>query len=103
MTNSTKRLMVKRFFSIYDGILMYAEQVVIPGALKKKILKDFHSGHPSIARMKTLMRSDVFWPNMDKEIEEKVNSCRGCVIAVKAPPVKFTPWPKMDRLGQGCI
>ena len=48
------------------------------------------------ARMKTLMRSYVFWPNMDKEIEENVKSYRGCRITAKAPPMKSTPWPKTD-------
>ena len=47
--------------------------------------------------MKALMRSYVFWLNMDKEIAENVKSCRGRVIAAKAPPVKFTMWPKTDR------
>ena len=39
---------------------MYGEQVVIPGALKKRILKDFHIGHPGIATMKALIRSYAF-------------------------------------------
>ena len=48
--------------------------------------------------VKALIRSYVFWPNMDKEIEENVKYCWGCVIAAKAPPVKFTPWLKIDEL-----
>ena len=51
-------------------------------------------------RKKTFMRNYVLGPNMNKEIEEKVTSCRDCVIATKAPPGKFTHW--ID-LGQGCI
>ena len=43
---------------------MYGEGVVIPRTLK--IIKDFHTGHPSIVRKKALTRSNVFWPNMDK-------------------------------------
>ena len=84
------------FFSICDRILKYNEQVVILGALKR-ILKDFHTDHLGMARIKALMRSYVFWLNMDKELVENVESCRSCVIAGKAPPVKFTPWPKTDK------
>ena len=51
----------------------------------------------STARMKALMRSSVFWPNIDKEIEANVKSFRGCAIAAKVPPMKFTPWTKTDR------
>ena len=31
--------MVRRFFSIYDGIFMYSKQVMIAGALKERIIK----------------------------------------------------------------
>ena len=35
---------------------------------------------------------------MDKEIKENVKSYKGCTIAAKAQPVKFTPWLKTNRL-----
>ena len=47
--------------------------------------------------MDALMRSHVFWPNMDKETEENVNFCCGCEIAVKTAPVEFTAWRKTNR------
>ena len=43
------------------------------------------------------MRSYVFWPNIDEEIEKNVKSCRVCMIATKPQPVKFTSWPKTYR------
>lgn len=46
--------------------------------------------------MKSLMRSFVYWPNMDRDIENAVAKCKGCALAAKAPPVKFNPWPKTD-------
>lgn len=45
----------KDCLSVCDRMLMYGERVVIPGALQKRILKDFHTGHPSISRTKVLM------------------------------------------------
>ena len=60
------------------------------------ILKDFHAGHPGSTRMKSLMRSYIRWPNMDKYIENAVKSCKGCVLTAKAPPIKFNPCPKTD-------
>ena len=84
-----KRTSELRTFSLY-------ERVVIPSTLQKCILKDFHAGHPGSTRMKSLMRSFVYWPNMDKDIENAVKSCKGCALAAKAPPIKFNPWPKTD-------
>ena len=69
---------------------------MLPVVLQKLILKEFHQGHPGIGRMKALMRSYTYWPNIDKDIEQVVKTCKGCQLAVKAPPVKFTLWPKTD-------
>ena len=72
-------------FSLFDEVLLYSERFVIPTTLQRRILKDFHAGHPSITRIKGLMRSYMYWPNMDKEIENIVKSCKGCALAAKAP------------------
>ncbi|GAB1605961.1 uncharacterized protein K02A2.6-like, partial [Argonauta hians] len=84
-------------FSVCDEELLYSERVIVPSVLQKRILRDFHVGHPGITRMKSLMRSYVYWQNMDKDIENTVKSCRGCALAAKAPPTTFSPWPKTDR------
>ena len=42
------------------------------------------------------MRSYIFWKNLDKDIENMIRSCTGCALAAKSPPIKFSPWPKMD-------
>ena len=83
-------------YSMCDEVLLYAGRVVMLVVLQKQILKEFHLGHPGIGCMKALMRSYTYWPNMDKDIEQVVKTCKGCQLAAKAPPVKFTPWPKTD-------
>lgn len=83
-------------YSICDEVLLYAGRVVMPVVLQRRMLKEFHQGHPGIARMKALMRSYIYWPKMDKDIEQIVKACRGCQLAAKAPPVKIIPWPKTD-------
>lgn len=50
---------VAEAFSVCDQVLLYRDRVVIPATLHKKILKDFHTGHPGATRMKSLMRSCV--------------------------------------------
>ena len=70
--------------------------VLIPSTLQKCILKDFHAGHSGSTRMKSLIRSYVYWPNMDKDIENAVKLCKGCAQVAESPPLKSNPWPKMD-------
>ena len=73
-------------FSICLQTLMYADRVVIPSTLQRRILKEFHSGHPGMSRMKALMRGYTYWPRMDRDIEKIVRECQGCQLA--APPVQ---------------
>ena len=81
---------------------MYVQRVVIPRVLRKKVLKEFHLGHPGISRMKSLMRSYTYWPKMDQDIEDLVRHCKGCQLAVKSPSVRTQPWPKTD-IPRSCI
>ena len=74
--NQTKRelmnhkILKNNIFSTCNDILMYEERGVIPAVLTKKILKDFHTGHPRMSRMKALIQSYVYWSSMDKDIEK---------------------------------
>ncbi len=61
-------------FSLFDEVLLYSERVVILTTLQKRFLKNFHAGHPGVIRMKSLMRSYVHWPNMNKDIENIAKS-----------------------------
>ena len=88
-----QKVKTNNIFSTCNGILMYGERVVIPAVLTKKILKDFNTGHPIMNRMKALMRSYVYWPGMDKDIENMMKSCKSCASVAKVPPIKFNPWP----------
>lgn len=71
-----------------------SERVIIPYSLQKKILKQIHIGHPGIVRMKSIARSYVYWPNIDRHIEDLVRQCNGCSSAAKAPPkALLSSWP----------
>lgn len=94
---ATKDNSLSEVYSLCDNVLLYSERVVIPKKLQKRILKDFHGGHPGKNRMKSLMRNYVYWPAMDKDIMEMIKTCRGCALAAKAPPTTFKPWPKTEQ------
>ena len=63
-----------KLYSICNDVLMYSDRVVVPLSLQNQILKEFHSGHPSISRMKSLTRSYVYWHNMDGDIKSLVKA-----------------------------
>ena len=43
-------------------------------------------GHPGIARMKSLARMYVWWPGINKDIEQAVQKCAQCQLHQATPP-----------------
>ncbi|XP_062537789.1 uncharacterized protein K02A2.6-like [Armigeres subalbatus] len=84
--------------SIVNGCVMLHDRVVVPHQFQRKILRQFHQGHPGVVRMKAIARSFAYWPGIDIEIEEFVRNCSPCCIAGKAP-VKTTleSWPAPSK------
>ena len=80
--------------SIYDDCLMFSERLVIPASLQQRVLKQFHVGHPGRSRMKSIVRSYVYWPFIDKHVEDYVARCSRCASAAKNPPKSESlTWP----------
>ena len=49
-----------------------------------------------MSRMKSLMRSFIYWLGMDCYIKFLVENSRGCVLVEKSQPIKFESWLKTD-------
>uniref|UniRef100_A0A8R1EKI3 RNA-directed DNA polymerase n=1 Tax=Caenorhabditis japonica TaxID=281687 RepID=A0A8R1EKI3_CAEJA len=89
--------------SIVKDCLMLGDRVVIPTALRHRVLKMLHRAHPGMVRMKQLARSFVYWPSLDKDIESTVRSCDDCAAAAKDPikntlcswPTPTAPWTRV--------
>ena len=79
-----------------EGILLWDSRVVIPDSLRGILLKDLHAEHLGMVKMKQLARKYMWWPKLDKEIEETVKACTSCQEAAKTPassqPASWS-WP----------
>lgn len=49
-----------------------------------------------MSRIEDLMRSNIYWPTMDRDTENCVKSCWGCSLGSKAPLVKYESWAETD-------
>ncbi|XP_054832322.1 uncharacterized protein K02A2.6-like, partial [Eublepharis macularius] len=79
--------------SVHKGCLLWGNRVVIPSKLRQQVLEALHSGHPGIVRMKAMARSYVWWPGMDRTIEELVRTCQPCQETRPAPAqAPVHPW-----------
>ncbi|KAK3750753.1 hypothetical protein QZH41_000844, partial [Actinostola sp. cb2023] len=79
--------------SVQDGCVLWGARVVIPPQGRKLVLEELHRAHPGNNRMKSLARSYVWWPLMDKDIEAVVKQCVNCQVHGKSPAVApLHPW-----------
>jgi transposase InsO family protein len=76
-----------------EGLLCLNDRIVIPPPLRSVILKDLHSGHLGVEKMKSLARCLCWWPEIDADIRRTTASCEGCQHKVLGQPSKWTPWP----------
>lgn len=77
-----------------NNCLLWGHRIIILEFLRQLVLKELHFSHFGVSRMKALARAYVWWPHMDKEIEEITKDCKQCLQTRKNPPkVPLTPWP----------
>ena len=83
-----------------DVILLQREgviRVVIPSSLRKDILHLLHEVHWRATRTKQMARRYVWWPNINGDVENLVQSCLICRQTAKAPVAEFKSWPKTPK------
>ena len=72
---------------------MWGCRVVVPPQGRQAVLWELHSGHPGMNKMKSLARTVVWWPGLDKQIEAVVRNCHACQLNQASPPVApLQPW-----------
>ena len=91
----------KMELTVERGCVLWGIRVVIPTKWRDRLLLELHRDHPGICKMKSIARSYMWWPGMDRSIEELVQSCPDCQAIGKAPPVApLQPWERPTRVFQ---
>ena len=75
-----------------QDILLRDHRIVLPVSLRDRAIKLAHEDHAGMTRCKQRIRSKLWWPHMDKQIEEHIKCCHPCQITAKPPcPEPMTP------------
>ncbi|XP_045775110.1 uncharacterized protein K02A2.6-like [Maniola jurtina] len=75
------------------GCLIYKYRIIVPPSLREGVLKEIHEGHLGINKMKNVSRSYVYWPSLDRDIEDLCRECEACRIVRDSPPrATLHPW-----------
>ena len=70
----------------------------MPKKLQEQVLQELHQGHQGIARMKAIARYYVWWPSMDKNLEDVAKNCQPCQSVKSSPAVALLhPWIWPER------
>ena len=98
---------LRPFYSLHEELrtseyesscLWQGDQLVVPRSLRAAVPTLAHEGHLGIVKTKQRCRDCVWWPGMDRQVENLVRSCESCAVSGKSTlphpaPVAPRPWP----------
>jgi transposase InsO family protein len=67
-----------------EGFILRHDQLLIPSSLQNRVVELAHQSHLGIVRIKRLIRSKVWFPGIDKMVDNKVKSCMACQAAERS-------------------
>ena len=73
-------------------IVMRGTKMIIPASLRQEVIAIAHEGHVGMSGTKLRLRTKVWWPGLEKDVEKFVRSCAGCqLVAQSTPPEPVIP------------
>jgi hypothetical protein len=82
-----------------DGIVLRGQRILIPASLQQQVIQLAHVGHRGIVSTKKLLRSKVYFPNMDRLVENALTQCIACQAVTpthQVEPLKMSPLPAAE-------
>ena len=77
---------VKDELCIYGEILLRGSRIVVLKTLRDKVVRLVPEGHQGIVKTKYRLGSKVWWPGMDRDIEQLYKVCPGCQVTSRYDP-----------------
>ncbi len=71
-------IQAKGQLSVVDGVLTYADRIVIPPNMRCEILGKLHESHQGVSKCRENANSAVWWPGMGTDIKQLVDNCSVC-------------------------
>lgn len=81
-----------------NGIVLREDRIIMPAKLRDRALKLLHSTHMGMTKTKEYARKKMWWPGIDKEIEEMIKACNICLATTheggeRLEPLRIKPTP----------
>ncbi|UYV74913.1 K02A2.6-like [Cordylochernes scorpioides] len=72
----------------WQNLICRGNKLLIPKTQRSDMLKIIHASHQGINNTIALAKRSIYWPGMNKEIEELINNCSICQQTSRANPKK---------------
>ena len=69
---------MKDLLCIDDNLIVCGQRLLIPKIMRKDILARLHMSHQGIERTRRRTRQSVYWPGINNDVENAVQSCQEC-------------------------
>ena len=92
-----KKCEVKSNSVKFFGLILRGEAIIVPPGERKKVLEQIHQGHLGTSKCQYRARQCVYWPGINKDIEQQVEACATCQRhrpQEPRQPLKPTPPPE---------
>lgn len=73
---------VKDRLALDDELIVCGQRLLIPQSLRKDILVKLSHMHQGATKMKQRARLSVYWPNLDRDIDQHCLTCQPCQAAL---------------------
>ncbi|KAK9711410.1 Integrase zinc binding domain [Popillia japonica] len=95
---------IKHEITSENGVVLRNNKIILPKSLQKKAIELAHRGHLGMVKTKQLLRSKVWFPNIDKMVELEIKTCSACQIVtpqhtrdpVVGTELPSAPWENLD-------
>lgn len=91
---------IRRELTVNDtsDIILKGNRIVVPIVYQDTVIKLAHHSHMGLAKTKALLRSKVYFPNLDERVEWFIRNCATCQTLSRPnppAPLAITPTPEM--------
>ena len=88
---------------VEDGLVLHGEALIVPPSERERVLQQIHQFHQEITKAQLFAHGCVFWPGINKAIEEAVWQCETCTqFQAQNAAASLTPTPTPSHPWQMC-
>ncbi len=75
---------VIRALTVENEVIIIGSRPMVPQSLRNKVIQAAHRTHAGMSSTKLLLKQNVWWPGMDRDVESYIRAYKICATKPKA-------------------